>query len=101
MRRSDHNGTRVVVVVVVGIFHALGTDTSVYCRSNQVMRRFDPLLRDTLTAAMDTYDSLHPSFCCCCCCWCVWVCEGAARLRCVWKNNPRGVLTLVGGHLMH
>ncbi|ETV90851.1 glutathione-disulfide reductase [Aphanomyces invadans] len=45
-------GAGYIAVELAGIFNALKSDTVVFCRGNQVLRKFDPLVRDLVNDEM-------------------------------------------------
>lgn len=45
-------GTGYIGIELAGIFHALGTDVHVFSRSKQILRKFDPIIKDTLLEHM-------------------------------------------------
>lgn len=47
-------GTGYIGVELAGIFHALGSDVTIFSRTKQILRKFDPLLKDTLLAHMQS-----------------------------------------------
>ncbi|KAF0696367.1 Aste57867_12864 [Aphanomyces stellatus] len=46
-------GAGYIAVELAGIFNALGSETVVFCRGNQVLRKFDPLVRDLVNDEME------------------------------------------------
>ena len=51
-------GSGYIAVELAGVFNALGTETHQFARKESVLRNFDPMLKDTLTASM-LADGLH------------------------------------------
>jgi glutathione reductase (NADPH) len=45
-------GAGYIAVELAGIFHALGTETTLMVRHNEPLRNFDQLIRETLVAEM-------------------------------------------------
>ncbi|RHY29139.1 hypothetical protein DYB32_005401 [Aphanomyces invadans] len=45
-------GAGYIAVELAGIFNALQTDTTLFCRHDQVLRKFDPLVRDHVNKEM-------------------------------------------------
>ncbi|GAA5802352.1 hypothetical protein HPULCUR_007816 [Helicostylum pulchrum] len=41
-------GTGYIGVEIAGIFHALGSDVTIFSRTKQILRKFDPIVKDTL-----------------------------------------------------
>lgn len=56
-------GTGYIGVELAGIFHALGTDVTIFSRTKQILRKFDSIIKDTLLEQMQktgvkfTFDS--------------------------------------------
>ncbi|OQR89180.1 glutathione reductase, partial [Achlya hypogyna] len=46
-------GAGYIAVELAGIFNALKSDTTVFCRGNQVLRTFDPIVRDLVNTEME------------------------------------------------
>ncbi|WP_269496681.1 glutathione-disulfide reductase [Castellaniella sp. S9] len=54
-------GAGYIGVELAGVLNALGSDTHLFVRKDTPLRRFDPLLRDTLVAIMQTEGpTVHP-----------------------------------------
>ncbi|KAI7889876.1 glutathione-disulfide reductase [Mucor mucedo] len=47
-------GTGYIGVEIAGIFHALGTDVTIFSRTKQILRKFDPIVKDTLLKHMQS-----------------------------------------------
>lgn len=45
-------GTGYIGVELAGIFHALGSDVTIFSRTKQILRKFDPIVKDTLLEHM-------------------------------------------------
>ncbi|CAO3646457.1 unnamed protein product [Mucor hiemalis] len=45
-------GTGYIGVELAGIFHALGTEVTIFSRTKQILRKFDPIIKDTLLEHM-------------------------------------------------
>jgi glutathione reductase (NADPH) len=45
-------GTGYIGVELAGIFHALGSDVTIFSRTKQILRKFDPIIKDTLLEHM-------------------------------------------------
>ncbi|KAF9975852.1 Glutathione reductase [Actinomortierella ambigua] len=45
-------GTGYIGVELAGIFHALGSEVSIFSRTTQILRSFDPIIKDTLRDEM-------------------------------------------------
>ncbi|OQR91504.1 glutathione reductase [Achlya hypogyna] len=45
-------GAGYIAVELAGIFNALSTETTLFCRGSQVLRKFDPLVRDLVNLEM-------------------------------------------------
>lgn len=45
-------GTGYIGVELAGIFHALGTNVTIFSRTKQILRKFDPIVKDTLLQHM-------------------------------------------------
>lgn len=45
-------GAGYIAVELAGVFHGLGTDTSLFCRGEKVLRTFDPMIQDALWKTM-------------------------------------------------
>ncbi|KAK4517768.1 uncharacterized protein ATC70_001112 [Mucor velutinosus] len=56
-------GTGYIGIELAGIFHALGTDVTIFSRTKQILRKFDTIIKDTLLEHMQktgvkfTFDS--------------------------------------------
>ncbi|KAI9478050.1 MAG: glutathione-disulfide reductase [Benjaminiella poitrasii] len=56
-------GTGYIGIELAGIFHALGSEVTVFSRTKQILRKFDPIIKDTLlehmqkTGVQFTFDS--------------------------------------------
>ncbi|MER1968778.1 glutathione-disulfide reductase [Castellaniella sp. GW247-6E4] len=60
-RRTAVVGAGYIAVELAGVLNALGSDTHLFIRKEAALRRFDPLLRDTLMEVMRTEGpTLHP-----------------------------------------
>uniref|UniRef100_UPI00333EF442 glutathione-disulfide reductase n=1 Tax=Castellaniella defragrans TaxID=75697 RepID=UPI00333EF442 len=60
-RRAAIVGAGYIAVELAGVLNALGTDTHLFVRKDAALRRFDPLLRDTLMEVMRAEGpALHP-----------------------------------------
>ncbi|KDO29656.1 hypothetical protein SPRG_19943 [Saprolegnia parasitica CBS 223.65] len=46
-------GAGYIAVELAGIFNALKSDTTLFCRGNQVLRTFDPIVRDLVNSEME------------------------------------------------
>uniref|UniRef100_A0AAV1TV02 Glutathione reductase n=1 Tax=Peronospora matthiolae TaxID=2874970 RepID=A0AAV1TV02_9STRA len=46
-------GAGYIAVEMAGIFHALKSDTTLFCRHDQVLRRFEPIVRDLVNEEME------------------------------------------------
>ncbi|KDO29657.1 glutathione-disulfide reductase [Saprolegnia parasitica CBS 223.65] len=46
-------GAGYIAVELAGIFNALKSDTTLFCRGNQVLRTFDPIVRDLVNTEME------------------------------------------------
>ncbi|KAI8390839.1 uncharacterized protein BYT42DRAFT_554507 [Radiomyces spectabilis] len=47
-------GTGYIGVELAGIFHTLGTETTIFSRTEHILRHFDPIIRDTLLKEMQS-----------------------------------------------
>ncbi|KAG2190350.1 hypothetical protein INT46_003204 [Mucor plumbeus] len=45
-------GTGYIGIELAGIFHALGTDVTIFSRTKQILRKFDSIIKDTLLEQM-------------------------------------------------
>lgn len=45
-------GTGYIGVELAGIFHALGSEVTIFSRTKQILRTFDPIIKDTLLKEM-------------------------------------------------
>lgn len=45
-------GTGYIGVELAGIFHALGSEVTIFSRTKQILRKFDPIIKDTLLEHM-------------------------------------------------
>lgn len=47
-------GTGYIGVELAGIFHALGSEVTIFSRTKQILRSFDPIIKDTLLKEMQS-----------------------------------------------
>lgn len=49
---SPFTGTGYIGVELAGIFHTLGSEVTIFSRTKQILRSFDPIIKDTLLKEM-------------------------------------------------